>query len=501
MEKKPILKIHHLCKYYPGVKALDDIDFEIYKGETHAICGENGAGKSTFIKVLTGANIPTKGSIEFDGQEYHHLTPHESMKLGISVIYQEFSLIPYLSVAENIFYGREIKKGIFRDIKKMNAMARQLCKDMGVDLDIEKRVCDLGVAYQQIVEIMKAVSRKARLLIMDEPTAPLTLNETEIFFRIVRKLQQDGVTIIFISHRLEEVFELCNRVTVFCDGKYIVTKNIEDLNKKQLISYMVGRELADDYPIPQNAIGETVLQVQGLSTDVVKNISFELHKGEILGFGGLVGAGRTEVARAVFGADSYHSGKMLMWGKPYAPRSPGDALKAGIGLIPEDRKHQGIIASLSVRENIIYSILDKCSSKGIAYVNAGEERACVEKYIEELNIKTPNAEQLVQNLSGGNQQKVVLGKMLATECDILIFDEPTRGIDVGAKYEIYELMRRIAEQGKSIIMISSEMPELIGMSNRIIVMCDGHISGTIDKSEFSQEKILEMASSHEAQEG
>ncbi len=501
MEKNTILKIKHLSQYYPGVKALDDINFEIYEGETHAVCGENGAGKSTFIKILTGANTPTKGSIEFAGHEYSCLTPKESMELGISVIYQEFSLIPYLSVSENIFYGREIKKGVFRDLTAMNEKAQQLCKEMGVELDIEARVCDLGVAYQQIVEIMKAVSRKARLLIMDEPTAPLTLNETEIFFNIVRKLQQDGVTIIFISHRLEEVFELCNRVTVFCDGRYITTKNVDEINKKQLISYMVGRELADDFPSPKNGIGEVVLKVDGLTNHVVRNLSFELHKGEILGFGGLVGAGRTEAAQAIFGADTYQTGSMLLNGKPYMPRLPKDALQAGIGLIPEDRKHQGVIMGLNIRENIIYSVLERCSAKLFPYIDSQREKSCVEKYIKELNIKAPNMEELVGNLSGGNQQKVVLGKMLATECDILIFDEPTRGIDVGAKYEIYQLMCQFVEQGKSIIMISSEMPELIGMSNRIIVMCEGRISGELAKNEFSQERILELASKHCIMEG
>ncbi|MEX5286332.1 sugar ABC transporter ATP-binding protein [Selenomonas sputigena] len=501
MEKKPILKIHHLSKTYPGVKALDDINFTIYEGETHAICGENGAGKSTFIKMLAGADTPTQGIIEFDGRKYEHLTPQESMALGISVIYQEFSLIPYLSVAENIFFGREATNGVLLDKNEMNRRSRELCQSMGIQLDIQERVCDLGVAYQQIVEIMKAVSRNARLLIMDEPTAPLTLKETEIFFRIVRRLQQKGVTIIFISHRLEEVFELCRRVTVFCDGKYITTRDIGELNKKQLISYMVGRELANDFPASRNPVGSVLLKAEGLTNRKVKDVSFELHQGEILGFGGLVGAGRTEIARIIFGADSCQKGKMTLKGRDYMPRSPEDALRSGIGLIPEDRKRQGIVAGLSVRENVIYSVLKQCSSRFIHYVNHTKETDWVQKYIQDLNIKTPDMEQLVQNLSGGNQQKVVLGKMLATDCDILIFDEPTRGIDVGAKYEIYELMRQITAQGKAILMISSEMPELIGMSDRIVVMCDGCISGILEKTEFSQGKLLELASSQEPQEG
>lgn len=493
--KKPILQINHISKQYPGVKALDDINFTIYEGETHAICGENGAGKSTFIKILTGANIPTSGTIIFDGKEYNQLTPHQAMELGISVIYQEFSLIPYLSVAENIFYGREIKKGSLLDMPKMNKLAFSLCQDMGVELDVTARVCDLGIAYQQIVEILKAVSRKARLLIMDEPTAPLTLKETDIFFKIVRKLQQDGVTIIFISHRLEEVFELCDRTSIFCDGKYVTTKNISEIDRRQLISYMVGRELSDKYPKPKNKIGPPVLAVSNFSNQLLKNISFTLHRGEILGFGGLVGAGRTELARSLFGADHF-SGTVLLNGKKYTPKSPKDGLAAGIGLIPEDRKTQGVILGLSIKENIVYSVLDRCCSRFFSYINTSKEASYVNQYIKSLNIKTPTADQLVKNLSGGNQQKVVLAKIMATNCDILIFDEPTRGIDIGAKHEIYQLMCNLAEQGKSIIMISSEMPELIGMSNRIVVMSNGEITGELLPDQFSQEKILEMASHH-----
>ena len=278
-----ILRVKDICKYYPGVKALDGVNFEVKRGEVHAICGENGAGKSTFIKILTGANEPTSGTIEFNGKEYAKLTPKQSMEIGISVIYQEFSLIPYLSVAENIFYGREIKKGIIRDIAAMEKQAKELCKEMGVDIDVHKRVCDLGIAYQQIVEILKAVSKKSEFIIMDEPTAPLTVKETAVFFKIIQKLKQDHVTIIFISHRLEEVFEICDRVSVFCDGKYIVSKDVQDITKKQLITYMVGRELSDDYPEPKRKIGETLLKVEHLKNKRVHDVSFELKKGEILG--------------------------------------------------------------------------------------------------------------------------------------------------------------------------------------------------------------------------
>jgi ribose transport system ATP-binding protein len=488
-----ILKVQDICKYYPGVKALDGVSFEVKRGEVHAICGENGAGKSTFIKILTGAIEPTSGSIVFNGKTFDKLNPKQSMELGISVIYQEFSLVPYLTVAENIFYGREIKKGIFRDVAAMEEKARELCKEMGVDLDVHKRVCDLGVAYQQIVEILKAVSRNTEFIIMDEPTAPLTIKETEVFFKIIEKLKKEKVTIIFISHRLEEVFELCDRASVFCDGKYIVTKDVTELDKKQLIAYMVGRELSDDYPVPKREIGETILKAEGLTNKRVKNVSFEIKKGEILGFGGLVGAGRTELVRALYGADPIQSGEITFKGKKYQPKNPRTGLNAGIGLIPEDRKAQGVVLSLPIRENIVYSILKKVSQ--FFFVNKKTEKDCVDGYIQDLNIKTPSAEQLVKNLSGGNQQKVVLAKAMATNCEILIFDEPTRGIDVGAKQEIYGLMCKLVEAGKSVIMISSEMPELLGMSDRILVMSNGMIAGELDRSEYSQARVLELASS------
>ena len=488
-----ILRVKDICKYYPGVKALDGVNFEVKRGEVHAICGENGAGKSTFIKILTGANEPTSGTIEFNGKEYAKLTPKQSMELGISVIYQEFSLIPYLSVAENIFYGREIKKGIIRDIAAMEKQAKELCKEMGVDIDVRKRVCDLGIAYQQIVEILKAVSKKSEFIIMDEPTAPLTVKETAVFFKIIQKLKQDHVTIIFISHRLEEVFEICDRVSVFCDGKYIVSKDVQDITKKQLITYMVGRELSDDYPEPKRKIGETLLKVEHLKNKRVHDVSFELKKGEILGFGGLVGAGRTELVRAIYGADPIESGTITFNGKKYSPKSPADGLEAGIGLIPEDRKAQGCVLSLTIRENIVYSILKKISK--VSVVQKKQEKEIVDQYIKELNVKTPSPEQLVKNLSGGNQQKVVLAKALAPNCEILIFDEPTRGIDVGAKQEIYNLMCKLVEAGKSIIMISSEMPELIGMSDRIVVMSNGENAGELSKGEYNQTHLLEMASS------
>lgn len=488
-----ILKVDGLSKHYSGVKALDGVSLEIKRGEVHSICGENGAGKSTFIKMLTGAIEPTGGTIEFEGTIYSKLTPRLSRQLGIAVIYQEFSSIPYLTVSENIFYGLEVKKGMMRDISAMNKKAQELCRGMNVDINIRSRVCDLGIAYQQIVEILKAVSQNAKLIIMDEPTAPLTVNETNLFFKIIKQLKSKNVTIIFISHRLEEVFQICDKVSVFCDGRLMVTKDVKELDRKHLISYMVGRELSEDIPQPQKAPGVPILKVEHLTNKHVKDVSFELREGEILGFGGLVGAGRTELARAIFGADKIQSGEIFLSGQTYVPRSPKHALRAGIGLIPEDRKNQGVLLAFTIEDNIVFSVLKKCSKFAKVLPRICDNYA--KKYIDELQIKTPSKRQLVKNLSGGNQQKVVLAKMLATDCKILIFDEPIRGIDVATKHEIYQLICKLADAGKSIIVISSEMPELIGISQRIIVMSNGYVSGELEREDFSQEEILELASS------
>jgi ribose transport system ATP-binding protein len=494
-----ILSVRGLSKYYAGVKALDGVSLDFRRGEIHALCGENGAGKSTFIKLITGAIAPTEGTIRFEGRTYNRLGPRQAIDLGIAAIYQEFSLIPYLTVVENIFLGRELGRCGIRDRKKMSEAARELCEEMGVEIDIDARICDLGIAYQQIVEILKAVSRNSKLIIMDEPTAPLTLKETNVFFGIVDRLKKGGSTIVYISHRLEEVFEVSDRITVLCDGKLVVTKDVADIDRKRLISYMVGREIADDYPVPRCGIGDVLLRVEGLSNNNVKDISLELRRGEILGFGGLVGAGRTELARAIFGADPISSGSMTLKGKHYAPKSPQAALRGGVGLIPEDRKNQGVVLGMSVKDNIVYSSMKRICR--LLMIDRKKERSCAERQVKDLRIKTPGLAQLVRNLSGGNQQKVVLAKMMATECDLFIFDEPTRGIDVGAKQEIYLLMRDLVEAGASVIMISSEMPELIGMSNRIMVMGCGRILAELRKQDFSQERILEIASSKVTNQG
>lgn len=488
-----ILEVRNLSKYYAGVKALDGVSMSFVKGEVHALAGENGAGKSTLIKMLTGAIEPTDGEIVLLGKEYKKLDPISAIEKGIAAVYQEFNLIPYLSAAENVFYGKEMKKGLFVDKKKMNQKVSELLEEMGIEMDPSRLVRDLGVAYQQIIEIVKAVSANSKILILDEPTAPLTNNETQVLFRIIKKLKEKQVTIIFISHRMEEIFELCDRVTVMRDGKYITTERTEEIDRKKLITYMVGRELGEDYPARQKPLGDAVLKVSDLSTQKVQDITFELKKGEILGFGGLVGAGRTEVMQAIFGADKVERGEILLNGVELKAKTPGKILECGIGLIPEDRKNQGVLLGLSIEENITFSSLGQVMTG--PFINGKKDMAVANEYVDKLRIKTPSIKQLVKNLSGGNQQKVVLAKMLATHCDILIFDEPTRGIDVGAKQEIYNLMRDLVDnKGKSIIMVSSEMPELIGMSDRILIMRFGKIVGELDKQEFSQELILEYAS-------
>ena len=493
MGKDNILELKNIYKIYPGVKALDDVSISFKKGEIHAIVGENGAGKSTLIKIITGAIEPTGGLICYEGIDHKKFDPKESINSGICAVYQEFNLVPFLSVAENVFLGHEIKDGIFYDLKTMRIKTEEIMNDLGISLNVKTQVKDLSVGYQQIVEIAKSVSRNIKLLILEEPTAPLTNQEIKFMFKIVRALKEKGVTIIYISHRLEEIFEISDRVTVMRDGEYVSTMSTEKTNRRQLISMMVGRSLGEDYPVRSEIVNnETILEVDNLNSDYIHDISFRLNKGEILGFAGLVGAGRTEVARAIYGADPVNSGKVLLNGEEVKIKKPRDAIKLGIGLIPEDRKRQGILKVLTVAQNISLGSLKSLFKNG--FIINKKEKKYVEKYVESLSIKTPSLNQLVVNLSGGNQQKVVLAKWLATHCDVFIFDEPTRGIDVGAKQEIYKLMNSLSREGKAIIMISSEMPELLGMSDRIIIMNQGYIAGIVNKNEATQEFILDMAS-------
>ena len=493
--KPVLLSMKNISKQYPGVLALNNISLDVYEGETLALCGENGAGKSTLIKTLSGSILPSEGTIIFDGKEYDGMTPRLSADLGISVIYQEFNLMNSLSVAENVFVGRlPMKHGLY-DKKTCEKQAKKIFEDMEVDIDVNKPVEELSVAYMQLVEIAKNLAKDTRLLIMDEPTAPLTEHECTILFRIMKKLKERGVTIIFISHRMNEIFDVCDRAVVMRDGQMISSHRIEDIDRGQLIRDMVGRNMNEAFPVCEKTIGETVLKVENLSGNGVRNIHFELHKGEILGLAGLVGAGRTEIMRILYGADDGGTGTVILRGKKVFFRNPKDAVKNGIVLLPEDRKREGVLLHLPISQNIVLPNLKKVSN-GLV-VNRKKVGQMVEKQRSDMKIACYGGEQLAGTLSGGNQQKVVLGKWLASDASILIFDEPTRGIDVGAKWEIYNLMNALCQKGMSIIMISSEMDELIGMSERIVVLFEGKQTGTLNKEEFSQEAILTLASGEE----
>jgi len=493
--EQPILQLKEISKIYPGVTALSSVSLDVKQGEIHALLGENGAGKSTLIKVITGAIEPTEGSIVFLGKERISHSPLEAISAGIGAVYQEFNLVPSLNISDNIFYGREFKNGIFNDFARMNTECKAIFQTMGFDIDPLAKVSDLSVGYQQIVEIAKWLTRDVQLLILDEPTAPLTDSEIDVLFKLVLKLKEKGVTIIFITHRLDELFRITDRVTVMRDGCYVATYNTVETTKQLLVNAMVGRELLATFPKRDNAIGEPILRADHLSTSFLKDISFELRRGEILGFAGLVGAGRTETARALFGADALVSGSIFLDGKTVLIDAPMAAIRLGMGLIPEDRKQHGVLLELSVRENITFASLKNFSRWAMLLFK--KEKAKVAELIGALKIKTPSDDQKVKNLSGGNQQKVVLAKWMATKCRILIFDEPTRGIDVGAKHEIYKLMRKLTAEGKSIIMISSEMPELLGMSDRIVVMHEGTIVSQLDNVNLTQERILSLASGHQ----
>lgn len=492
MEQK-ILELRHITKLYPGVVALDDVSLGFSRGEVHAIVGENGAGKSTFIKVITGAIAPTQGTLIFEGKQIEDNTPQKSMTLGITAIYQELNLLKHLSVAENIYYNRYRKKRGLIDFRGMEEDAAKVLDRLGVKIDPKMLVKDLSVGYQQLVEIAKSLSQDVKVMIMDEPSAALTNSELQYLFEIVKTLKQEGMAILYISHRMEEIFQLCDKVSVFRDGHYIKTMDVKDTTQEELIRLMVNRELNDTFPefIPDR--GEKVLEVQNVCTELLKDVSFEAYRGERLGFAGLVGAGRTETARAVYGADKMQKGEIRIKGRPVNIQSPEDAIKHGIALIPEDRKQQGLFLNMSVKDNISFVYAPRITNV-LGLINRNKEEEACRQQIEKLTVKTPTMRQLVKNLSGGNQQKVILGKWLLMNCDIIIFDEPTRGIDVGAKQEIYELINELARQGKAVILISSELPELMGMSDRVIVMAEGRISGELKKEQIHQEKILELAS-------
>ena len=488
-----ILELKNITKFFPGVRALNNVNFGLKPGEIHALLGENGAGKSTLIKIITGAHEPTDGQMIFDQNVITKNDPTRSLKNGISPIYQELNLLQALSVLDNMFLGREITRYGFRDMKRMTSICNEVIGQLGVKIDPNTLIRNLSVAYQQLVEIAKALLSHSKVLIMDEPTAALTENEVEILRSTVRRLKEKGVSIIYITHKLDEVFQLSDRITVLRDGEFVKTMNTSEATKDELIKLMIGRELGEQYPRREPQIGAPVLRVEALTNSRVKGVSLEVKKGEILGIAGLVGSGRTEMARAIFGADARTGGTITLNGKTINVASPVDAISHGIGLIPEDRKRQGLLLIQTIKLNMTFSSLRNDKS---LLINKKKEIALCKDLWQKLNLRAASLEQKAVNLSGGNQQKVVLAKWLATLCDILIFDEPTRGIDVGAKREIYLLMNQMSSEGKTIIMISSEMPELIGMSDRILVFREGSIAGELDGKDISQENILKLAANY-----
>ena len=488
-----ILEIENLTKTYPGVTALNNVSLQVRRGEIHAIMGENGAGKSTLIKTITGAIHPDSGVIRFDGREFSSLTPALSAEVGIGAIYQEFNLVYQLSVAENIFLGNYPGKGGMVDFKEMNQKAAEVLDRVGVPIPPQAIVYGLTVGRQQIVEIARSLVKNIKLLIMDEPSAPLTTAEVDQMLEIVRTLRDEGMTIIYISHRMEEVFGLADRISVFRDGQYVTTLVTAETTMDELIRYMVGRQLKTEFPARRTPIGEEVLRVENLTGNGVHDINFTLHRGEILGFAGLLGAGRTETMQLIFGAAKKTGGKIFLNGQEVDIKGTEDAMDRGIGLVPEDRKRHGVFLPMPIGWNVSISAIKKKLMTGII-VDKKKEKELAKKYIQLLGVKTPSMNQLVANLSGGNQQKVVVATVLATDASIVIVDEPTRGIDVGAKQEMYELIREMAEQGASIIMVSSEMAEVIGLSDRVVVLHEGEQMGILERSELTQERILTLAS-------
>ncbi len=493
-----ILTMEGIDKSFPGVKALNQVFFEVRKGEVHALMGENGAGKSTLMKVLTGIYTRDAGTITYEGKEVTYHNPREAQAAGIVIVHQELNMMGHLTVAQNIFIGREFRKGPFIDDAKMNEEARKLFQRLNIDIDPKMTMSDLTVGMQQMCEIAKAISHEAKVIIFDEPSAALTEAEIDRLFDIIRELKKQDMGIVYISHRMDEIKRITDRVSVMRDGAYVGTLITEECTKDDIINMMVGRVIYEE-PKTESQVAKdapVVLKVEHLNAGrMVKDVSFELRKGEILGFAGLMGAGRTETLRAVFGADKKDSGDIFLNGKKIEIKTPEDAVKAGIGYLSEDRKRYGVVLQKTITENSTLACLDQYV-KGI-FIDGRKERKVTKKYVDLLKTKTPGIDQLVMNLSGGNQQKVVVAKWLVNNCDILIFDEPTRGIDVGAKQEIYELMNQLVKEGKSIIMISSEMAEILRMSDRIVVMCEGKKTGEMDIAGVTQEKIMHLATMRE----
>ena len=497
----PLLRMTGITKRFPGALALDNVDFEVAPGEIHALLGENGAGKSTLLKILSGAQPPDAGTITFAGQLVAPAAPHDAHKLGIVTIYQEFTLAPNMTIAENVFLGREPGPKPFMNWREMAAQTSATTKQLGLELKPTSIVRDLAVAEQQMVEIARALSIDSRLIVMDEPTSALSSAEVGKLFRIMRDLRARGLSIIFVTHRIEEVIGLCDSYTVLRDGKQVGGGAVKDMTTKGIIRLMVGREVNALYVRREGSKrGAVALQVVGLSrrgnnqdqnATVLDNVSFEVRRGEVLGLAGLVGAGRTELARAVFGVDAFDSGHVIVDGEPVTIRTPQDAIRRGIGLVPEDRKQQALFLSLAVRPNLSMAAHDLIT-RWRFFVNDKAERALVEEYRKSLNIRMTSQEQIVADLSGGNQQKVVLARWLALRPKVLIVDEPTRGIDVGAKVEVHNLLFELANAGIAIIAISSELPEIMAISDRIVVMREGRVSGEVEGNDASEELLMGM---------
>jgi ribose transport system ATP-binding protein len=497
----PLLEIVGASKSFPGVKALDDVHLDLGHGEVLALVGENGAGKSTLMKLLSGVYTPDRGEFFLDGEQLTITGPKQAQELGISIIHQEFNLMPDLTIAQNIFIGREPREaGLFLSERKLNRKTQQLFDRLGLALDPGELVGGLTVAKQQMVEIAKALSYNARVLIMDEPTAALNDAEVDTLFDLIRRFTTPTTGVIYISHRMHELRQISDRITVLRDGRYVGTVDTQSTPDSEVISLMVGREIAGEQRQgTETGPRETVLTVEGLSTKaLLKDVSFELHKGEILGFAGLMGAGRTEVARAIVGADRAESGTITLHGRAVTITNPAEAAKLGIGYLSEDRKKLGVLLERNVRENVVLaSLADYVGALG--FVKDKKIERTAEDYVSRLRIKTPSTGQLVKNLSGGNQQKVVIAKWLAKDCDVLIFDEPTRGIDVGAKDEIYALLNQLAASGKAIIMISSELPEVLRLSHRVAVMCEGRLTAVLENADATQENIMNYATRFSAE--
>lgn len=493
MENNIILKMDGIEKQFAGVYALKGVQLSLERGEVHALLGENGAGKSTLIKILGGIYKSDGGTICIDNKEVKIDSVKDAQEQGISIIHQEIVLVPHISVAQNIFLGREpLNKYGLKDLKKMNQEAQKMVQALGLDIDVTEEVSQLSIAKQQMVEIIKAVSFNAKIIVMDEPTSSLAVNEVEHLFEIIKKLKNQGVSIIYISHKLNELFSITDRITILRDGTYIDTKVTAKTNMDELISLMVGRELTEYYTRSEHTIGDVAFEALNLNQKgVFEDVSFYINSGEIVGFAGLVGAGRSEIMKAIFGVDRLDSGKLLLHGKEVKIRNVKDAIDLKIALIPEDRKKEGLILKNSVEFNMTVTVQDEYK-KGIKVDNVKKSKI-VNEYLNAFSIKTSSPKQLTNKLSGGNQQKIVLAKWLATKPEILILDEPTRGVDVGAKSEIYTIIDKLAKEGMAVILISSELPELINMCDRIIVVADGRITGELSREKFSQEKIMYFA--------